>query len=150
MGWLELATELEAAHQNFVHVALQLDIRIHEKGGVCGEWSPKDVVAHLVGWDAEAAYSLGLFANGEGDTYDYTFDVDEFNDRSVNTRKALSWNRLMNDLSLAHHSLQEEIKALHAKKLNSDGGFAQWLVGRKTDYKIHTEQLELWLSTEND
>ena len=63
MGWIELADELEVAQQHFMEIAAQLALVVREKRGVCGEWSPKDVMAHLVGWDREAVYFLGLFAN---------------------------------------------------------------------------------------
>lgn len=147
MGWIELASDLETAHQHFMQIATQLAPDICSKKGVCGEWSPKDVIAHLVGWDIEAVYFLGLFANGQGDTYDYSFDVDDFNASSVKTRENLSWDEVINDLTHAHAELQQIIKVLHTKNLKSNSGFGQSLTGRKEDYMLHSEQLAVWLST---
>lgn len=146
MGWIDLASELEATHQSFMQIATQLPPELREKKGVCGKWSPKDVIAHLVGWDTEAAYFLGLFANGVGDTYDYSFDIDDFNARSVKTRENLSWDEVIAELPHAHAELQQIIKVLHTKNLKSDGGFGKSLTGRKEDYLLHAKQLASWLS----
>jgi hypothetical protein len=146
MGWTELAGELEAAHQYFMEIAAQLAPALREKKGVCGEWSPKEVIAHLVGWDTEAVYFLGLYTNGLGDTYDYTFDIDEFNANSVKTRESLSWDEVIHELAHAHAELQQVIKDLQAKNLESVGGFGKSLTGRKEDYMFHAGQLAVWLS----
>ncbi|GMQ78615.1 MAG: hypothetical protein BMS9Abin02_1138 [Anaerolineae bacterium] len=147
MGWIELANELEAAHQHFMQITTQLTPVIREKKGACGEWSPKDIVAHLVGWDTEAVYFLGLFANGTGDTYDYSFDIDDFNASSVKSREKLSWDEVIHELVHAHAELQQIIKVLNTKDLVSNGGFGESLTGRKEDYLLHAEQIAVWLST---
>lgn len=147
MGWIELADELEAAQHHLMEIAAQLPPTVREKRGVCGEWSPKDVMAHLVGWDREAVYFLGLFANGAGDTYDASFDVDEFNARSVKTRENLSWDELNHELTHAHAELQQIIEVLHTNNLESNSGFGKALTGRKEDYMLHAEQLAAWLPT---
>jgi hypothetical protein len=66
---MDLAGELDAAHQNLMGVATRLPPELRDKNGVCGEWSPREVIAHMVGWDKEAMYFLSLFADGRGDTY---------------------------------------------------------------------------------
>lgn len=145
MDWIELAGELEAAQRHFMKIAAQLTPDIREKKGVCGEWSAKDVMAHLVGWDTEAVYFLGLFANGSGDTYDSSFDVDAFNARSVKTREHLSWDELIHELTSVQAELQQIIKVLQTKNLDSSGGYGNSLTGRKEDYLLHAGQLAAWL-----
>lgn len=150
MSWTQLANDLNVSHQNFMQIAVQLPADLRGKRGVCGNWSPKDVIAHLVGWDTEAIYFLGLFANGEGETYDYQFDIDEFNARSVKTRENLSWDEVITSLSIAHTELQQMIMVLNAKDLNSDSGFGKSLMGRREDYIFHTQQLADWLPATSD
>lgn len=48
---IEQLANLTRAQSDFVQIANQLDPQKRNQPGVCGEWSPKDVVAHLVGWD---------------------------------------------------------------------------------------------------
>ena len=137
MDGIQLAGELEAAQKHFTKIATQLAPASREKKGVCGEWSAKDVMAHLVGWDTEAVCFLGLFANGSGDTYDTSFDVDAFNARSVKTREHLSWDELIHELTSAQAELQQIIKVLQTKNLDSSGGFGNSLTGRTEDYLLH-------------
>lgn len=146
MGWIELSSELDMAHHKFMEIANQLDASIREKEGVCGRWSPKDVIAHLIGWDTEIIYALDLFARGDGETYDNQFDIDNFNKQSVNSRKNLTWGNIMNDLSQAHKGLQEIVIILNEKNMESSSGFGQALVGRKNDYEVHTNQFLNWLT----
>lgn len=145
-SWTELAENLDQAYTAFIEVASQLDADLHNEAGVCGEWSPREVAAHLVGWDAEAVRAFRLFANGDGDKF-IPPQVDEFNAQSVSSRQALTWNETLNELQTTQHDLQEMIQVVAAQGLNPAGGFGGWLVGRKDDYEYHTPQLQAWVRT---
>lgn len=145
MGWVEIASELDAAHQHFIDVAARLPADLREKPGVCGVWSPKAVVAHLAGWDREATHALGLFADGQGETYNPNIDGDAFNAKSVADREHLSWAAVLDDLAAAHAALQAMFQRLDAAGLDAESGFGRAMLGRKTDYDLHAGQLEAWL-----
>lgn len=146
MGWVELAHDLHTAHQEFMQVAGQLPSTLREAKGVCGdEWSPKDVVAHLIGWDQAAVCFLGLFSIGLGDTFNPDIDGDTFNANSVNMREGSSWDEVIAELTTTHDDLQHIITVLAAHQLKSDGGYGHSLIGRKDDYLFHTQQLRAWL-----
>lgn len=146
MGWIELAHDLNTAHQDFMQVATQLPSTLREEKGVCGdEWSPKDVVAHLIGWDQAAVYFLGLFSIGLGDTFNPAIDGDKFNANSVHMRESLSWDEVIVELSTTYDDLQHIITILATHHLKSDGGYGHALIGRKDDYLFHTQQLRVWL-----
>ena len=145
MGWAQLSADLSVAHQQFVAVAEQLSSNLRSTYGVCGDWSPKQVIAHLIGWDTEAARGLTLFADGEEEQFIPVTDVNAFNASSVQTREQLSWDTVMSDLAQAHSELQSTIEILQEKNRKSDSGFGRWLIGRKQDYDLHRQQLEQWL-----
>lgn len=146
MSWRILGKKVSDAHHDFMDAVIVLDVDLRHEQGVCGEWSPKQVIAHLVGWDRLAVDGLTLYANGEGDTFNANVDSDEFNAQSVASRASLSWDDLVHDFQTTHQSLQEVIQVLHIKGLKSDGGFGQWMLGRQQDYIYHTGQIKVWLS----
>lgn len=145
-SWTELAENLAQAYTTFIEVASQLDADLPNEAGVCGEWSPREVVAHLVGWDAEAVRAFRLFANGDGDKF-VPPQVDEFNAQSVRSRQDLTWDETLSELQTTQQDLQEMIQVVAAQNLNSAGGFGEWLVGRKDDYEYHILQLQAWVHT---
>ena len=131
--------KLNIAYANFIQAANQLDPNKRYQAGVCGEWSPKDVVSHLIGWDK----SLKTFMV-DTENFDPPHDVNNFNMLSVKSRNHLSWGEVMNELETNFSDLTQAIATLEPqmkiyKRVNS------WLLGRIEDYELHTGQLEDWL-----
>src|SRR5712692_8930968 len=100
--WIGLQERLASASTTFLDMCLQLDPRYAEQKDVLGQWSLKDIVAHLIGWDREAARRFRLFMAGP--TEDLTYNVDEFNSQSVAARQHLSWDQVIEELRLGHRS----------------------------------------------
>ncbi|MDH3675537.1 MAG: ClbS/DfsB family four-helix bundle protein [Anaerolineae bacterium] len=135
----QLFANLTSAYTNFVQVANQLDPNKRYQVGVCGDWSPKDVVSHLVGWD-QSLRELIVVPDG----FDPPYEVDKFNAQSVAARKHLDWEEVMEemetnfqDLRLVLASVEPEMK-IYQHIIN-------WLPGRREDYEVHTNQLKAWL-----
>jgi len=145
MSWLALGKQVSGAHHEFLDAITLLNADLRDKHGVCGEWSPKQVMAHVVGWDRLAVDGLALFAIGDGDKFDANVVIDEFNAQSVASRALFSWDETIKDLQITHQELQDIIEVLQVKGLKSDGGFGQWMLGRKQDYIYHTGQIQAWL-----
>lgn len=145
--WTALAENLLAAHHYFLEVAAKLDDSLRDKSGVCGAWSPREVVAHLVGWDAEAVRGFGLAASGQVETFVSVANdaIHDFNAESVASRRELSWEEVIEALKSAQQDLQGLIKDVDAQGYDAAGGFGMWLVGRRDDYVLHTGQLLKWL-----
>lgn len=132
----ELKEKLEFSHTNFVQVANQLDPKKHNQAGVCGEWSPRDVVSHLVGWDK----SLKEFIL-DIDNFDPPYDVHRFNSLSVESRKHMSWNEVMNELNTNFSDLGRAIATVEPQ-MKIYNRVTSWLSGRIEDYELHKSQLE--------
>jgi hypothetical protein len=145
--WKALGDELLAAHTRFIEVAVKLDVRLRSELGVCGAWSPKEVVAHLVGWDAEAVRGFGMLVSDQMDVFVPVDNdaIDVFNAQSVEARRDLSWDAVMGELKTTQQDLQQLIRVVDGKGFNSAGGFGNWLIGRREDYEYHTEQLLAWV-----
>lgn len=142
-AWSTLQDRLAGAFDVFQEVASQLDPAARERAGVCGFWSPKDVIAHLIGWDLEATRRLRAFMSGP--TEDLTYDLAAFNAGSVVARQYLSWNEILVELQTAQQTLREAMVALGDEDVAREPRISQWIAGRNSDYEEHTAQLRQWL-----
>lgn len=145
-NWTESADELREAHAALIETAAELKPELREQGGVCGHWSPKAVIAHLIGWDNELTYALTLYADGNGDTYQIIADGEAFNKRSVDARQYAKWDEIVAEVEGSHRALQAAIGRAESLNLDLDSGFGKAINGRIQDYRIHTDQLREWLT----
>ena len=136
----ELKVQFGLAHTDFIQVANQLDPKQHNQPGVCGEWSPKDVVAHLVGWDKSLKVFIVDIAN-----FDPPYDVDSFNNLSVKSRKQMSWDEVIEELESNFLDLEQAIVTIEPY-MQIYNRVKSWLAGRIEDYMLHRSQIEDWLS----
>jgi hypothetical protein len=112
-----------------------------------GDWSIKDIVAHIVGWQREMAPALERLARGErpiaeGVSYE---DVDAWNARFAEARRESSAAEVLLELDKTHESF------MHAAASVPDARF----VPEKTAYRIvdlnsahhyreHADQIRAW------
>ena len=137
----KLQVDLSSAYASFLAVVNQLDVDNRRQPGVCGDWSPKDIIAHLIGWDT----ALQAFISAP-DQFDPNplYDVDAFNANAVAERKQLSWDETIIDLHSSFANLQQAIGTVSAEMVIYDR-VAAWLKGRTSDYALHQQQIEVWL-----
>jgi hypothetical protein len=140
--WISVQTNLAQAHATFQQVAAALPPDCRDQAGVCGQWTPKQVAAHLAGWEREAARALHALLAGAPE--DLVSDIDRFNRASVDARTHLSWEGTCWELHAAHETLQQAIDALIQARRYA-AGYLSWMDGRIADYAVHTAQLSAWL-----
>ena len=145
--WVIAQTNLAHAHATFQHVANALSLPHRDQAGGCGEWTPKQVAAHLAGWDREAARALLALVTGAPE--DFVIGIDAFNRASVDARRHLSWDSTCLDLRQAHEALQHAIDAIIQAQIPARGYLA-CMAGRLADYALHTTQLRVWVAAEQD
>jgi DinB superfamily len=138
--WITLQTRLTAAFNNFLAACDQLNTGRYEQGTVDGQWSLRDIVAHLTGWDHEATERFWRFLAGP--TEDSTYNNDEFNARSVAARQHFSYQQVSKELRSVHRGLEEAIAAVQPENLAAEPRFAEWLVALSSHYEEHTAQLK--------
>jgi hypothetical protein len=141
-NWQETQTRHEQNYRDFLRSVEMLPAALREQPGACGTWSPRQVVAHLAGWYAEAArrYTEMLARPQESKTY----DVDAYNAQSVAARASLSWCETLQDLRRQHDALAESVARLPELALATTSGFAEWLDGTGEDCALHAAQLRKW------
>jgi hypothetical protein len=128
-------------------VAAALPTNRRDQAGVCGQWTPKQVAAHLAGWDREAARAI--YALLAGAPEDFVLDIDGFNRTSVDARMHLAWDSTYLDLRQAHESLHHAMDTIIQAQVPARGYLA-WMEGRLADYELHIAQLGAWVAAEQD
>ncbi len=133
-----LQTELSIAYTKFCRVVEQLEPSKQLQSGVSGDWSPKDVLAHLIGWD-QALYQFII--DPEGFNPDPLYDIDKFNAKSVSERHHQSWDEVLSALKGNYLALESKITTVTADMQIYDR-VVGWVQGRTKDYEFHRKQLE--------
>ncbi len=137
--WGALQERFTAAFESFLAACSQLDPACYEQTTIDGQWTLKDIVAHLTGWEHEATERFWRFLAGPTD--DITYEIDSFNSRSVAARQHLSWNQALKELKMARSHLQEAIATTTPDDLARESRFTEWLQSITRHYQEHTAQL---------
>jgi hypothetical protein len=90
---------LESSHARVLETLDDLSEPLWDVPGVCGEWSVKDIVAHLASYERVVIDVLKTFQGDEPTPYllRYFADNDEFNKAQVEARKYLTAQQVMNE-----------------------------------------------------
>ena len=123
----------------FVTLLDAIPAELRERPGACGAWSVRELVAHCVGWEWEAARRLRLIA-ADPTLPDAVYKVDGFNAASVAARARQDWSRTMDELAKASNTL-----ARAARSLPDEARTQEWLIGRAADFEEHADGLRHWI-----
>src|SRR4051812_36043829 len=136
---LSLLARWRAATRAFSSLLDDVPVDLRDRAGACGSWSPRELLAHCVGWEWEAARRLRLTA-ANPELPDALYDVDGFNAASVAVRARQSWDNTVTELAKASRTLDA------AATLDPESSRTRdWLENRAVDFEIHTVELRQWL-----
>lgn len=139
----ETLERLHTAYGEFLTICHRIPPERRDEGGVCGVWSPRQVVAHLAGWQYEGGQRFReLLRNPQSRKH---YDVDAFNAQSVAERADWSWEQTLADFKAAHLELQNAIADLMIASPPDWREFAGWLKTISDDLIEHGEQLMAWV-----
>src|SRR6059058_4848673 len=107
---------LENSHAKVLETVDDLSEPRWDVPGVCGEWSVKDIIAHLASYERVAIDVLKTFQGEEPTPYilRYFADYDEFNKAQMEAREYVTAQQVMNEYHEAQvqaTSLLEQIPA---------------------------------------
>ncbi len=86
-----------------------------------GDWSIKDVLAHIAAWEEEGTERLKLIARGQAHRmvfYETMADADQFNARAVTAARAASLASVLRRLARARQRLVTALRRLPPRSLN--------------------------------
>ncbi|NMC13675.1 MAG: ClbS/DfsB family four-helix bundle protein [Chloroflexi bacterium] len=121
------------------------------------EWTPRDIVAHLIGWNTlmiEA--SLSILAGKQPAYYDDTpFNYSHINAGYTAKYSSQSREELLKELNSSLAELEAFIQGLSEEELEKDYGVRHYsgvpatvkkiIASLAGDYEYHTQQIRDWL-----
>lgn len=140
--WTKLIKQLQELQNEFIHAVTSLDPSEREKSGVCGVWSPKQVVAHMTGWEIE---TILQFQRVRDSNEAIEHDIDAFNEKSVQQRKHLSWKETIEELTTIQNRFNETLRSISPDDESINKQYLELMDVQIEHYMHHTGQLEEWL-----
>ena len=117
---------------------------------VVGDWSVKDLLAHVASWDEMLLPDMHRVARGDAPAL-ATFDlnrVDEYNAMIMSLRRHFSVEQARRELDISHASLLEAISQLPDSAL-AEGQFARGMLQICAYHDgEHTEDIQSWRKRE--
>ncbi|MDE1870883.1 MAG: maleylpyruvate isomerase N-terminal domain-containing protein [Candidatus Micrarchaeota archaeon] len=119
--------EVDKLHKEFFKLLERLDkgdwkLKVNEN------WTIKDVVAHLVGWEREDARTLyKLYKTRKRAWWSHTNNFDDFNKKSVKRYKTYSNSALIKEWKHQYKIVKREMKRIGITDLKADSKRFGWL-----------------------
>ena len=152
----EVILLLRHAYQDFAELILSLPKELFLSP--LNRWSPRDVVAHLVGWNSFMIEASSSILAGQSPSYyaDAPNDYSNINAGFTAKYSSRSKQELLADLKSSMEGLDAFILALPAEELAADHGVRHYSGGPATvsriveslagDYRYHTNEIREWLN----
>lgn len=117
------------------------------KPGVTGDWSVKDILAHVSWWEEEALKYLPLILKGGlppryADLYG---GIDAFNAQMTELKRNLSLAEVVRQLEKTHQRLVKYIQSAPDEQFATETHFRRRLrLDTYSHYPIHTQAIRQW------
>ncbi len=115
--------------------------------GVTGEWSVRDLIAHVTWWEEEALEHLPLILEGgRPPRYSVTYGgIDAFNALRTRERRDLSLAEVRSQFEETHQRLVAYLQSVDPEQLRGDTRFRRRLrLDTYGHYPIHTADIVNW------
>ncbi|MBN1203263.1 MAG: ClbS/DfsB family four-helix bundle protein [Anaerolineae bacterium] len=127
--------------------------------GACGFWTVKDVLAHLVAWEAELVTALSKLEQHQKHPPRIVEinDIDEWNDEQYHVNSSRPLPAVLEDFDGVHKHLIAAVEALDNRALD-DNRLWPWMEGEPLSYLIaenaiwheeeHAQNIREWRDAE--
>jgi hypothetical protein len=142
-----LLAKLEAAWGDFVASYGGLPPNELQSPGVAGSWSVRDIIAHVTSWEEEAlAHLPGVLRGVRPPRYSVTYGgIDAFNARTMEARRALSFDDVLRQQREVHDRLVAFVRAAPAEACRGDTKFRKRLrLDTYGHYPKHAAAIRRW------
>ncbi len=109
----QLIGQLDQARAHMLAVLDEIDTQTE----IYPEWTIKQVLAHIIGWDDVTTAALHAHAHGQEPSTPAARGIDHYNAHSVATRQALSYEHIFKEFQLAREELKAAIRDMPDEKL---------------------------------
>jgi hypothetical protein len=128
--------------------------------GVTGDWSVKDIVAHLTAWERRTVARLNAVRQGgtpEKAPWPPNLSEEEINAWICEANRKRNLRDVLDDSRQVHDQVMKQLQSVTDEELNEPGRFS-WLDGNKLaeyipgntyeHYQEHGELIRIWLARE--
>lgn len=155
MRSVDCLRSLKGAYEDFRDCILSIPEDLYLS--LIDRWSPRDVVAHLVGWNRNMIEACKAIVRGEAPSYymDAPNDYKHINAAFVAKYSSQNQTELLNDLASSIEELQQYVGRLDRTELDADHGVVHHRGGPATvtrtiesltgDYRHHRQKIVEWL-----
>lgn len=133
-----LIGQMKAAHSDFMRAADRITEQQATVPNLLGNWSAKDILAHLVNWQTKALEVVEGARDGR--TIEQPADDDEFNAQSVERYRAWTWEETKMQLERSAQNLIQLARTLPDATWSHPD--SNWLLG-STIYHYPTHQPDI-------
>lgn len=143
----QLVQKLEDSWNAFAQSYADLSPEQMLMPGVAGDWSIKDILAHINTWEAESLKHLPEILDGRKPArYSVLYGgIDAFNALMSEQKRSLSLSEVQDLLASTHHQLIEYLQALPAELFTVESRFRRRLrLDTYSHYPIHTRAICEW------
>ena len=115
--------------------------------GVAGDWSVKDIIAHVTWWEEEALRHLPLImAGGRPPRYSVTYGgIDAFNAMMAERKRDVSLSDVLTQQHDTHQRLIDFVRSVPEEQFTRDTRFRRRLrLDTYSHYPIHTNAIQEW------
>jgi hypothetical protein len=143
---IRLLQRIETEWDAFQGSYAGLPLGLLTEPGVVGEWSVKDILAHVTTWEAEAIKHLPvIIAGGRPPRYVTYGGLDAFNEMMTEQKRGLSLSEVQQQLQETHVHLIDFVRHAPAEQLASESRFRRRLrLDTYSHYPIHTAAIRQW------
>ncbi|GIK41497.1 MAG: hypothetical protein BroJett011_53300 [Chloroflexota bacterium] len=120
--------------------------------GVTGNWSVKDILAHVTTWEEEALKYLPLIVKGgRPPRYSVKYGgIDAFNAQMTEQKRGLSLADVLRQLDETHRRLIVYIQSVPEEQFTYETPFRHRLrLDTYSHYPIHTKMIRAWREQSN-
>jgi hypothetical protein len=137
-----LRTEFQTQGQVFLEAAREMGAETAVKPGICGEWSVKDVLAHLTGWNREAVREYGLLPDGELPPLPEDMEIiDQLNAGLVEIYQEFSWDQVFAAFEDSLLALEQAAAAISPENAAKEPRYGLWLQIMAGELENHYKDL---------
>ena len=145
----QLLKKLDSAWTVFKESYAGLSYSQMVEPNVMGDWSVRDILAHITIWEEEALKYLPLILQGRRPPRykDLYGGIDAFNAQMVEQKRNLPLTEVLRQLDETHRQLIEYIEDTPAEQFVRETRFRRRLrLDTYSHYPIHTQPIQDWRS----
>jgi hypothetical protein len=143
----QLLKRLNKAWTEFRESYAGLPVSQLQEPGVMGDWSVKDILAHVTTWEEEALKILPLIREGgRPPRYSVLYGgIDAFNARMTEQKRGLSLSVVLKQLDETHRRLIDYIHGIPDEQIAQDARFRRRLrLDTYSHYPLHARAIREW------